>query len=51
MVNPEIIRSKIESIRSMISVLRPKKIHEFLQSRLGDFGEFMKYIRDYFRLA
>lgn len=29
----------------------PKRIYEFLQNRLGDFEEFMKYIRDHFRLT
>lgn len=29
----------------------PAKLYEFLQHRLGDFEEFMKYIRDHFRLS
>lgn len=27
----------------------PRKVYEFLQKRLGDFEEFLRYIRDYFR--
>ncbi len=29
----------------------PKKVHDFLQHRLVDFEEFIRYIRDYFRLS
>lgn len=29
----------------------PRKVHEFLQNRLGDFEEFIRYPRDYFRLS
>lgn len=29
----------------------PHKVYEFLQKRLGDFEEFIRYIRDYFQLS
>ena len=31
--------------------VNPKLVYEFLQTRLGDFEEFMRHIRDYFRLT
>ena len=29
----------------------PRKVHQFLQARLQDFEDFIRYIRDHFRLS
>lgn len=29
----------------------PKRVHAFLRTRLGDFEEFLRYLRDHFRLT
>lgn len=29
----------------------PRKVHHFLSARLGDFEEFLRCLRDHFRLA